>query len=341
MTNIELISLIVTFIGVVSFAAVFTILYRSHVVSSIEDIQLGKKDIDLIDTYLYESQEKVKKRKKAIEIVKTVLFCIAMVILIPVFVFSIVQKIQGNALMINNKAIMVVSSGSMSKKHAANDYLTMNHLDNQFNTYDIIILDKVTDENPIELYDVIAYKNNEGTNIIHRVVDIGNDDNGVIRYTTRGDAVGSSDSYHPTSEDVIGIYTNQRIPLLGIFILFFQSYSGIITIIAVIYCLIMFDRYSNKVTQEQEKRIEILKNAMEDLSDDFLLDPKVQFVETIYYKGYAYSFDEKGFKEKKEIPMEKNDENQMIHVIKDSSSNQETIKKIDIQNQSKGEDNDE
>ena len=103
----------------------------------------------------------------------------------------------------------------------------------------------------------------------------------------------------------------------------------------------MFDRYSNKATQEQEKRIEILKNAMEDLSDDFLLDPKVQFVETIYYKGYAYSFDEKGFKEKKEIPMKKNDENQMIHVIKDSSSNQETIKKIDIQNQSKGEDNDE
>lgn len=37
----------------------------------------------------------------------------------------------------------------------------------------------------------------------------------------------------------------------------------------------------------------------------------------------------------------KNDENQMIHVIKDATSNQETIKKIDIQNQSKGEDNDE
>ena len=250
MTNIELISLIVTFIGVVSFAAVFTILYRSHVVSSIEDIQLGKKDIDLIDTYLYESQEKVKKRKKTMEIVKTILFCIAMVILIPVFLFSIIQKIQGNALMINNKAIMVVSSGSMSKKHATNDYLITNHLDNQFNTYDIIILNKVTDENPIELYDVIAYKNNEGTNIIHRVVGIDND-NG--RYITRGDAVGSSDSYHPTKDDVIGIYTNQRIPLLGIFILFFQSYPGIITIIAVVYCLIMFDRYSNKVTQEQEK----------------------------------------------------------------------------------------
>ena len=220
MSRIEIISLIVTFIGVVSFAAIFTMLYRSHTISLVEYIQLGKKDIELIYLYLYESQEKVKKRKKTIEIVKTVLFCIAMVILIPVFVFSIVQKIQGNALMINNKAIMVVSSGSMSKKHAANDYLTMNHLDNQFNTYDIIILDKVTDENPIELYDVIAYKNNEGTNIIHRVVGIDND-NGVIRYTTRGDAVGSSDSYHPTSEDVIGIYTNQRIPLLGIFILFF------------------------------------------------------------------------------------------------------------------------
>ena len=49
----------------------------------------------------------------------------------------------------------------------------------------------------------------------------------------------------------------------------------------------------------------------------------------------------KALKKKKEIPMEKNDENQMIHVIKDATSNQETIKKIDIQNQSKGEDNDE
>ena len=64
MSRIEIISLIVTFIGVTSFAAIFTILYRSHTFSLVEYIQLGKKEIDLIDLYLYESQEKVKKRKK-------------------------------------------------------------------------------------------------------------------------------------------------------------------------------------------------------------------------------------------------------------------------------------
>ncbi len=341
MSTVEIVSLIVTFIGVVSFAAVFTVLYRSHTISLIEDIQLGKKDIELIDLHLYQSQEKVKKQKKITEIIKTVFFCIALILIIPIFVFSIISKIQGNALMINNKAIMVVSSGSMSEKNANNEYLVTNQLDNQFNTYDIIVLTKVTDKNPIQLYDVIAYKNDKGINIIHRVIKIENDENGVIRYVTRGDAVGTSDAYHPTQEDIIGKYNDQRVPFIGIFILFFQSYPGIITILSVIYCVIMFERYSNQVDQEQEKRIAILQNAMEDLSVESLKDTQIKFVETIYYKGYAYIFDENGFKEKQEVVMEKSDENQMIHVVKDSFSNQEMIKKIDVQTESKGEDNDE
>ena len=58
MTSTEIISIIVTFIGVVSFATVFTILYQSYANSSIVEIKSGKRDIELIDEVIYEKQEK-------------------------------------------------------------------------------------------------------------------------------------------------------------------------------------------------------------------------------------------------------------------------------------------
>ncbi len=45
MTTTEIISLIVTFVGVFSFAAIFTILYKSYATAQIGEIKTGKKDI--------------------------------------------------------------------------------------------------------------------------------------------------------------------------------------------------------------------------------------------------------------------------------------------------------
>ena len=74
MTSIEIISLIVTFIGVFSFATIFTILYKSYATSQIAELRSGKKDIELIDEVIYERQAKTKRRRKIGKIIKNIVF---------------------------------------------------------------------------------------------------------------------------------------------------------------------------------------------------------------------------------------------------------------------------
>ena len=61
MKSTEIISLVVTFIGIFSFATIFTILYGNYASMSIQELKSGKRDIELIDEVIYERQENVKQ----------------------------------------------------------------------------------------------------------------------------------------------------------------------------------------------------------------------------------------------------------------------------------------
>lgn len=300
MTSVEIIAILVTFIGVTSISAVFTLLYHSYISSIVKEIQTGKRDIELIDETINDKKEKVKKRRKIMSIIKSICFYGILIIIIPIFIFSIINKFTGGTAMIGGKSIMVVASGSMSEKNKENNYLVENNLNNQFATYDIIVLKEVTDPTSIKLYDVIAFKNDKNENIIHRIIAI-NDNNGEVTYTTRGDANNASDTYHPKYEDIIGRYSNSKIKGIGIFVIFFQSYPGIITILSMIYILIMIDILSNKLRKEQDSRVNKLASVIEQIDENGPKPINVSYKETIYYKGYAYQFDENGFIAKDEV----------------------------------------
>lgn len=335
MTSAEIISLIVTIIGVFSFATIFTILYKSYATSQINEIKSGKKDIELIDEVIYERQEKIKKRKMVTKIVKSICFYLALLIIIPLFIFSLINRFQNNITMIGNKTIMVVASGSMSKKNDANAYLNSNNLNNQFQTYDIIVLEKVENASDLNKYDIIAYHNDQGINVIHRIIEI---EDG--KYVTRGDANDASDKYHPTFNDVIGRYIGKKIPSIGIFIMFLQSYAGIITIISLIYCLIMIDKISNKINMAQKRRIEQLEDAIDYIDELEIEKIKAEYVETIYYKGYAYHFNESGFVEKTKIKdgpyLEKSNKTMIKEVINVKTS-EKIAEEVVIKNDNQGE----
>lgn len=296
MTTTEIISLIVTFVGVFSFAAIFTILYKSYATSQISEIKTGKKDIEIIDEMVYENQTHVKRRRKIFKIIKNIFFYLLLIIVIPLFVFSLINRFSGNVLMINNKAIMVVASGSMSEQNEENEYLFTNNLNNQFQKYDIIILEKVNDSSELSLYDVIAYRNDEEINVIHRIIKINSQN-----YETRGDANNATDKYHPEFTDVIGKYTGKKLEGIGMFIMFLQSYAGIITIFSLLYCMFMIDSITNKINKVQENRANILAEAIDYKDDIGKHALKAEYSETIFYKGYAYTFNEEGFIEKTEI----------------------------------------
>lgn len=299
MTSKDIISIVVTFIGVFSFATLFTILYGSYASSQIAEIKSGKRDVEIIDEVIYERQQHVQNRRKVIGLIRTIAFYFVLITIIPVFIFSLINKFSGNKMMIGDRTIMVVASGSMSYKNEANTYLFTYGLDNQFQQYDIIVLEEVK-KSSIKPYDVIAYRNDKGVNIIHRIIEI---DYVNSKYTTRGDIYDSSktDSYRPVYEDIIGRYTGKRIPGIGIFVLFLQSYAGIITVLSLVYCLLMIDRIANKINKVQDERALKLEEALDYLDVSTVDTLRAEYKETIYYKGFAYTFDEEGFIEKNPI----------------------------------------
>lgn len=336
MTSTEIISLVVTFIGIFSFATIFTILYKSFATMSVNELRSGKRDIEIIDEIIYNKQDKIQKRSKMWRQIRDVAFYLTMIIIIPVFIFALFSRITNNTIMLGNKTVMVVASGSMSYIHEDNKYLVENNIDTQFSKFDIIILEKVNSPSELKQYDTIAFVNDEGTNIIHRIKSIKS--NG--KYETRGDAVGTSDPYSPSFEDVIGRYTGEKINTIGIFVLFFQSYAGIITIVSLVYCLIMIDRISEKINKVQKERIEHLEQALGFSVENNTGMIKAAYLETIYYKGYAYHFKDGMFVEKDEITegpyLEKSNET-MIKEVKDNESDSLVITEENIINEEQGD----
>lgn len=294
MNSSEIIAAVTTSVGVITFAVIFTILYHCFAKSSIKEINTGKRDIELMDEYIHSMQRSVKIRRLIWRGIKGLCYWGVLALLIPVFLFSIVNKVQGNVTMVGGKAVMVVASGSMSQKNEANDYLITHKLENQFNTYDIILLEQI-DPDELKQYDVIAFVDPTGKNVIHRIRDI-EGEGASRRFVTRGDSNNTDDEPSVTAQNIIGRYTNVRVPSLGVFIFFFQSVGGIVTILALIYCLWMLDHYNGKMQDAEEERLERLCGSIElDLEHHRAAGMHAEFLEKVYYKGYAYHFNEKGF----------------------------------------------
>ncbi len=297
--NTELIAPIVTGVGVLSFATIFTVLYRSYAHSAVTEYESGQMDVELIDETVTTNIKDSKGYRKVLRRVKQGLTIGLVALLIPFMLLSIYSKFTDGVTMIGGKGMIAVASGSMSEKNEANPYLA--NINNQFNTYDMITLQKVESPGELNVYDVIAYINDEGINVIHRIVAIQNTTSGP-RYVTRGDSNNADDEYKPSMDDIIGKYTGTRIPYVGMFIMFLQSVSGILTIAAVIYCLIMIESAANKIYVAREDRLEILQKAI-NFETDTVMDEKLDalFIETVYYKNYAYTFDDNGFISKTRI----------------------------------------
>ncbi len=336
MEQSELISIIVTFFGLLCFAGVFTLLYLSYRKSTVTQIETGKRDIDLIDAAIKEKDPKVTRRRKAFAVARTVLFVLFLVIMIPVLLISVIGRFTREPVF--DRGILVVASGSMSERNPANTYLDTAGLYDQFDTYDIIVIQKVKDAEELSQYDVIAFRDNKGTTIIHRireVISVGDGSPGGVRFVTRGDSNNSDDYYRPNLNDVIGVYTGHRARTVGIFVMFLQSIPGIITIVALIYCLFMVDNISRKIEKAEQARIDQLMGVIEDLSE--VKDLRAEYLEIIYYKGYEYHFNEKGFVKKSEVPAgeQTTEPNEMLKIIDDGASRLSKI--IPIQTRIKDE----
>jgi signal peptidase I len=289
MSTSEIIALIIAIICLVSFSAVFTILYGMFSKKNIEEILQGKKDIEILEATLIEKEKKKSKIKKGFKIFGEVLTGVVSVAILVFFVASIYSKISSNILSFGDTSALVIATGSMSEKNSANSYLAQNGLNNQFSAGDIILIHSVK-QDELAAYDVVAYKN-EDTNkiIVHRIRLIKSVD-GVTHYVTRGDANNADDSANGVIfEDIIGVYKNEKATYIGSFVLFLQSNIGIITILAITYCLFMYDFYDRKYDiKYNDRKDKLIKAIGFDLSNKHRYSS--DFDEIIYYKGMKYIF---------------------------------------------------
>lgn len=306
MNSLEIIALLVSAVGVVGFATIITLLYRSYAASLVAELESGQKDVELIEDTILENIAKGNKWHKIAAVTKQVLSCVALALLIPFLILSVVSKLKNGVVMLFDKGVIAVVSGSMSEKHSDNTYLA--GLNDQIPTYDLIVVDKVSSESELKKYDVIAFVNDEGVNIIHRIVDIEQTPNGV-RYVTRGDSNNLNDKYRPTFENVIGKYNGKSIHMVGLFVMFLQSYSGILTMAVLIYCLIMLDRVNEKIIKAEDERLAFLEGSI-DFKRETVPDGDIEssFVETVRFKNYIYTFTKTGFISKEEIKTEAADD---------------------------------
>lgn len=325
MTRVEVISLIVTIVSLLCFSCVFTVLFSSYCKTSSEEVLSGKKDIELLDTVLIEKRQAEKKKKpnKILSICKKIGSYFVLGILAITLCSSLYSRITNDLMPVFDTAVLTIKTGSMSKKHESNDYLYTYNLNDQFNAFDMIFVERVENQDELKEYDVIAYRNESDTIIIHRIVKIVEDEEGVRHFYTRGDANEPMDTYVSTYEDVVGIYKGNRIPVLGIFVLFLQSYSGLVTVVAVIYCIWMFNRQYGKFKKTCDDRIDILLSLIIDPLD--VNELKTSYIQYIYYRGSIYEFNDGKFVRKGNETL--TDENNIYFV-----SNKDEIVEVEAKN---------
>lgn len=289
MSSLDIIALVVTVLALTGFSAVFTLLFGSYSKSVVQNYKDGKNDTELITSFVNDKLNHKNVKKQRWAFVRRVIGSVIAAFVCIFFVLAVINRISGNSVVLGDKMLMVVASGSMSEKHSNNEYY-LNGRDDQFPTYSIILLEKVNSPDELKQYDVIAYVNDKGVNIIHRIFRINSDGT----YTTRGDANPDSDNDHPPFDRVIGKYTGKYLPTIGIFILFFQSYSGIATILAIIYCMIMIDNRNKAMNDAKNQRMSVLEEALNLCEVAVIENLTVEYVETLYLNKFIYTFEPNG-----------------------------------------------
>ena len=301
MNSFEFIAPLVTGVGMISFAVIFTLLYRTYANSAIAEYESGQCDVDLIEETILDNRKSTKKSRIVWKKIKKALFIALIAILVPFLLLAVYSKITNGVAMIGGKGTIAVASDSMAYKNPENLYLA--NINNQFRAYDMITLEKVESPSDLQIYDVIAFYDQEkGVNVIHRIVGFQNTAEG-LKYVTRGDSNNADDTYKPSFNDILGEYTGSRVPYIGAFAIFIQSYSGIITVIAVMYCLFMIEIIGNKIYVVHDKRLDFLLESIDfktTTSANGSIDSK--FIETVYFNNFIYTFDENGLVSQTEAP---------------------------------------
>lgn len=272
--------LIIVLIVCVALLLGYSLYIYRYTNKTVEDIANGQDDMEVCTSYIDEEKKSLKfhKFKKVLNWIGNIIITILCIF----FFLSVLSRVSSAFDMPYQAS--VVGSGSMSYKNEVNEYLDENDLNNQFDTYDVIFIKNVDSISEVNLYDVICYVNDSGTQIVHRVIEVHPD-----YLVTRGDATDTTDTIRITDSNIVGVYTNVRIPKLGFVVYYLQSNYGIIAFVSILI-LLGITSYSNaKIKDSAEKRRKQIGLNESVLSSKFRLET---INGTIEYNGNSYEVNE-------------------------------------------------
>ena len=191
---------------------------------SIRLIRSGAEDKKILREYKIN-----QKLEKVNDFTKNIIYLFSSAVflgLMLVFVLALIIQYNGDMPISEHLPVYrVVQTGSMAKKHKNNTYLVENNLNDQFQAFDLIETKKLPDEMELELFDIVVYEY-EDILIVHRIIGIEepNEKHPDSRlFMLQGDANEYPDKMSVSYSQMKAIYTGEKIPFLGSFILFMQS----------------------------------------------------------------------------------------------------------------------
>ena len=227
MTGFEIYVFVLCLVVFTLLTAMFAYLIASLTKMEIQFIGYGHRDEEIRK----EKEKELNKNKNLSQAalwfnrIVSLIVCLA---LLAVFAFAIYVRATEDKPANGIPSIKVVKSESMAKKHKDNKYLVENGLDDQFQMFDIVICNHLPNEEDLELYDIVIYKQDD-MYIIHRIVGIEEPNAkhpNERHFLLQGDAVKSPDQFPVLYSQMQGIYEGDRIPYVGSFLLFLQSPAG-------------------------------------------------------------------------------------------------------------------
>ncbi len=210
-----------------------------------------------------------KKRSGRLELCGNVVSLVLCFAFIVFFAFSLFVNLRENTYFEKIPTIRIVNSGSMSRKNPKNEYLTAYGLDNQFQTFDLVLVYKKPSEAELKLYDIIVYESND-SQIIHRIVGIEepNEKHPNERYfLCRGDAIEQNDYFPVYYSQIKAIYRNERVPFVGSFVLFMQSPAGWMCTALIAFGVIGIPFLEKKLEKEYLARLRLIGFIQDEIAE--------------------------------------------------------------------------
>ena len=260
MTAFEIYTLILCLIVFILLVSVFSYMLAIIIQQRLTHIKLGVEDKSILKEFGTNNRSKRRSITKALSISFDIILCL---VFCAIFVVSLYINCTQDVYFDNLPTYRVVLTSSMEKKNEDNRYLFENNLDDQIGVFDLIVTHKIPKEEDLKLYDIVVYEVDDIL-VVHRIVGIEepNQSHPNERYfLLQGDAVGTHDRFPVRYSQMQGIYTGDRIPFIGSFIMFMQSPAGWICILLVLVAIIATPILEKKLYLARKARYLLLTQS--------------------------------------------------------------------------------